>query len=156
MWSIDHPEWVLPTTWTVAAGRPVLEVVLTTLEGIEIRPYTGGFVAMTGDGTAGHPDWPHIGVALMQPRARGQITPVSPDPEVAPRIEHRYYSEPGNVAELQGSELVRELVSATMQSASRVPTSQHLLRHSPDGHRRRPARRRRSSVSGAGTSTTCG
>ena len=77
---IDHPEWVLPTTWTVAAGRPVLEVVLTTPDDIEIRPYTGGFVAMIGDGTAGHPDWPHIGVALMQPRARGRIRVVSPDP----------------------------------------------------------------------------
>ncbi|MDD4868353.1 MAG: mycofactocin system GMC family oxidoreductase MftG, partial [Mycobacterium sp.] len=61
----DHPEWVLPTSWTVAVGRPVLEVVLSTADGIEIRPYTGGFVAMTGNGTAGHPDWPHIGVVLM-------------------------------------------------------------------------------------------
>ena len=26
---------------------------------------------MTGDGTPGHPDWPHIGVALMQPRRAG-------------------------------------------------------------------------------------
>ncbi len=64
----DHPEWVMPTSWTVAVDRPVLEVVLSTSDGIEIRPYTGGFVAMTGDGTAGHRDWPHIGVALMRPR----------------------------------------------------------------------------------------
>ncbi|MBS2079483.1 GMC family oxidoreductase N-terminal domain-containing protein, partial [Mycobacterium tuberculosis] len=76
----DHAEWVLPTDWTVAPGRPVLEVVLSPAAGLEIRPYTGGFVAMTGDGTAGHADWPHIGVALMQPRARGRITLVSPDP----------------------------------------------------------------------------
>ena len=80
--------------------------LLTTRDGIEIRPYTGGFVAMTGDGTPGHPDWPHIGVALMQPRSRGQITLVSPDPEVAPLIEHRYDSEPEDVAALHnGSEL---------------------------------------------------
>ena len=135
MWCIDHPEWVLPTTWTVAAGRPVLEVVLTTVEGIEIRPYTGGFVAMTGDGTAGHPDWPHIGVALMQPRARGKITLVSPDPEVAPRIEHRYDSEPEDVAELhRGSELARELVSAATQVGEPVwSTSQHLCGTAPMG-----------------------
>lgn len=135
MWCIDHPEWVLPTTWTVAAGRPVLEVVLTTVEGIEIRPYTGGFVAMTGDGSAGHPDWPHIGVALMQPRARGQITLVSPDPEVAPRIEHRYDSEPEDVAELhRGSELARELVSAATQVGEPVwSTSQHLCGTAPMG-----------------------
>jgi hypothetical protein len=68
---------------------------------------------MTGDGTAGHPDWPHIGVALMQPRARGCITLVSPDPGVPPRIEHRYDSEPEDVAALrQGSDLARELASA--------------------------------------------
>ena len=42
----------MPTTWTVAAGRPVLEAVL--VDGvIEIRPYTGGFISMVGDGTAG-------------------------------------------------------------------------------------------------------
>ena len=75
--------------------RPVLEVVLSTSDGIEIRPYTGGFVAMTGDGTPGHRDWPHIGVALMRPRSRGRITLVSADPAVPPHIEHRYDSEPG-------------------------------------------------------------
>lgn len=79
----DHPEWVMPTNWAVAVDRPVLEVLLSTHDGIEIRPYTGGFVAMTGDGTAGHRDWPHIGVALMQPRARGRITLVS----VIPRYQ---------------------------------------------------------------------
>ncbi len=84
----DHAEWVLPTDWPVAPGRPVLEVVLSTADHLEIRPYTGGFVAMTGDGTAGHADWPHLGVALMQPRARGCLTLVSADPAVPPRIEH--------------------------------------------------------------------
>ena len=132
---IDHPEWVLPTTWTVASGRPVLEVVLTTVDGIEIRPYTGGFVAMTGDGTAGHPDWPHIGVALMRPRARGRITLVSPDPEVAPRIEHRYDSEPEDVAALRkGSEFARELASAATHVGEPVwSTSQHLCGTAPMG-----------------------
>jgi choline dehydrogenase len=135
MWCIDHPEWVLPTTWTVAAGRPVLEVLLTTGGGIEIRPYTGGFVAMTGDGTPGHPDWPHIGVALMQPRSRGRITLISPNPEVAPLIEHRYDSEPEDVAALRnGSELARELVSATTQVGEPVwSTSQHLCGTAPMG-----------------------
>jgi choline dehydrogenase len=135
MWCIDHPEWVLPTTWTVAAGRPVLEVVLTTPDGIEIRPYTGGFVAMTGDGTAGHPDWPHIGVALMQPRARGRITLVSSNPEVAPRIEHRYDSEPEDVAALhKGSELARELISAATHVGEPAwSTSQHLCGTTPIG-----------------------
>jgi choline dehydrogenase len=135
MFCSDHPEWVLPTNWTVATGRPVLEVVLSTDDDIEIRPYTGGFVAMTGDGTPGHPDWPHIGVALMQPRARGRITLVSPDPDVPPRIEHRYDSEPEDVVALhRGSELARELASAATYVGTPVwATSQHLCGSAPMG-----------------------
>lgn len=131
----DHPEWVLPTNWTVAAGRPVLEVVLNTADDVEIRPYTGGFVAMTGDGAAGHPDWPHIGVALMRPRARGRIALLSADPGVPPRIEHRYDSEPEDVAALQrGAELARELASAaTYVGDPAWATSQHLCASAPMG-----------------------
>jgi len=133
--SSDHPEWVLPTNWTVAPGRPVVEVVLSTADGVEIRPYTGGFVAMTGDGTGGHPDWPHMGVALMQPRARGRVTLVSPDPDVPPHIEHRYDSEPDDVAALrQGSELARELAGSATSVGSPVwSTSQHLCGTAPMG-----------------------
>ena len=136
----DHPEWVLPTNWTVAPDRPVLEVVLSTAEGIEIRPYTGGFIGMTGDGTAGHPDWPHIGVALMQPRARGRITLVSGDPGVPPRIEHHYDGEPDDVAALRrGSELARELAGTATHVGSPVwSTSQHLCASAPMGIDRDP------------------
>jgi predicted dehydrogenase (TIGR03970 family) len=131
----DHPEWVLPTTWAVATGRPVLEVVLSTADDLEIRPYTGGFVAMVGDGTAGHPDWPHIGVALMRPRARGRITLVSADPLVPPRIEHRYDSEPGDIAALQrGCDLAREIARATTKVGEPAwSTSQHLCGSAPMG-----------------------
>jgi predicted dehydrogenase (TIGR03970 family) len=97
----DHPEWVIPTSWTTTPGRPVLEAVLNTDFDVEIRPYTGGFVAMVGDGTAGHPDWPHIGVGLMQPRARGTVTVLTADPAEPPVIEHRYDSEPADVAALK-------------------------------------------------------
>lgn len=135
MFCSDHPEWVLPTNWTVAPGRPVVEVILSTADGLEIRPYTGGFVAMTGDGTAGHPDWPHIGVALMAPRSRGRITLTSPDPSAAPRIEHRYDSEPNDVAALRrGSELARELAGTATHVGSPVwSTSQHLCASAPMG-----------------------
>ncbi|OSC42892.1 mycofactocin system GMC family oxidoreductase MftG [Mycobacterium decipiens] len=131
----DHPEWVMPTSWAVAVDRPVLEVVLSTADGIEIRPYTGGFVAMTGDGTAGHRDWPHIGVALMRPRARGRITLVSPNPQVPAHIEHRYDSEPADVVALrQGSELARELCGAATRIGPAVwSTSQHLCGSAPMG-----------------------
>lgn len=131
----DHPEWVLPTDWAVAPGRPVLEVVLSTADDLEIRPYTGGFVAMTGDGTAGHADWPHIGVALMQPRARGRMTLASADPDVAPRIEHRYDSEPDDVAALRaGAEIARELIGGATDIGVPVwSTSQHLCGTTPMG-----------------------
>jgi predicted dehydrogenase (TIGR03970 family) len=131
----DHPEWVLPTNWQIAPGRPVLEVVLSTADDIEIRPYTGGFVAMVGDGTAGHPDWPHIGVALMRPRSRGRISLVSADAAVPPRIEHRYDSEPDDVAALQqGCELARDLTSARTQLGEPAwSTSQHLCGSAPMG-----------------------
>jgi choline dehydrogenase len=131
----DHPEWVLPTSWQVSPGRPVLEVVLTIAGDIEIRPYTGGFVAMTGDGTAGHPDWPHVGVALMQPRSRGRIILRSADPEVPPLVKHRYDSEPLDIAALQtGSELARELAGAAAGVGDPAwSTSQHLCGSAPMG-----------------------
>jgi choline dehydrogenase len=131
----DHPEWVLPTNWTVVPDRPALEVVLDTGDDVEIRPYTGGFVAMTGDGTAGHADWPHIGVALMQPRARGRIALASPDYGVAPRIEHRYDSEPDDVEDLRrGSDLARELANTATYVGKPVwSTSQHLCSTAPMG-----------------------
>jgi choline dehydrogenase len=137
----DHPEWVLPTDWTVAPGRPVLEVVLSTADDLEIRPYTGGFVTMVGDGTPGHPDWPHVGVALMKPRARGRVTLVSADPAVAPRIEQHYDSEPSDVAALRdGAELARELLSATTEVGQPAwSTSQHLCGSAPMGGDDNPA-----------------
>jgi predicted dehydrogenase (TIGR03970 family) len=144
----DHPEWVLPTNWEVTAGRPVLEVVLSVAMGaegdVEIRPYTRGFAAMVGDHTripfGAYPDWPHIGVALMRPRARGRITLVSADPQVPPRIEYRYDSEPGDVAALrQGSEMARELSGPTAQVGEPAwSTSQHLCGSAPMGTERDP------------------
>jgi predicted dehydrogenase (TIGR03970 family) len=141
MHSADHPEWVLPTDWSVAPGRPVVEIVLSTADNLEIRPYTGGFVAMVGDGTPGHPDWPHIGVALMKPRSRGRVTLVSADPGVPPRIEHRYDSEPADVADLQrGIEQARELVHAATEVGEPAwSTSQHLCGTVPMGSDDDPA-----------------
>ncbi len=137
----DHPEWVLATNWAVAPARPVLEVVLSLADGIEIRPYTGGFAAMVGDRTGGHPDRPHLGVALMKPRARGRVTLVSADPTVAPRIEHRYDSEPADIADLtHGVQLARELASTATEVGDPLwSTSQHLCGTAPMGHDGDPA-----------------
>jgi predicted dehydrogenase (TIGR03970 family) len=130
----DHPELVLSTSWTVAPLRPVLEVVLLA-DGLEIRPYTGGFIAMVGDGTLGRPDWPHLGVALMAPRARGRLALLSADPAVPPLIEHRYDSAPEDVAALRrGCRLAAEILGATTQLGEPMwSTSQHLCGTAPMG-----------------------
>jgi predicted dehydrogenase (TIGR03970 family) len=137
----DHPEWVLPTTWAVAPGRVPLEVVLSMPDGIEIRPYTGGFVAMVGDGTSGHPDWPHLGVALMRPLSRGRVALTSADPLVPPTIEHRYDSEPADIAALQaGCQVAREIAGRTTEVGEPVwSTSQHLCGTAPMGPAEDPA-----------------
>lgn len=131
----DHPEWVLPTDWAVVASRPVLEVVLSLRNQIEIRPYTGGFVAMVGDGIGGRPDWPHLGVALMQPRSRGRVTLVSADPAVPLRIEHHYDRDPADVEALQrGTGIARELAGAATEIGEPAwATSQHLCATAPMG-----------------------
>ncbi len=118
----DHPEWVLPTDWTVAPGRPVLEVVLGTADDLEIRPYTGGFVAMTGDGTAGHAGLAaHRGGADAAAGARAHHAGRRRIPTWRRRIEHRYDSEPDDVAALRrGAEMARELAGAATLSATCV------------------------------------
>jgi len=127
----DHPEWVMSTRWPSVDHRPVLEAVLVT-DGLEVRPYTCGFAAMTGQSGGGRPD---IGVVLARPRSRGRLTCVSADPDIAPRIEHRYDSHPDDVSDLRsGCELVAEIVRcATTLGEPRWSTSQHLCGTAPMG-----------------------
>ncbi|MFV0496483.1 mycofactocin system GMC family oxidoreductase MftG [Mycobacterium sp.] len=131
----DHPEWIMPTEWPDAIDHPALEVVLTTGDGIEIRPYTSGFGVMTGGGGAGARDGPHIGVALMRPKSRGRLSLLSSDPRMALRIEHRYDSEPSDDQALRsGSELTRELLGATTNIGQPVwSSSQHMCGSAPMG-----------------------
>jgi choline dehydrogenase len=135
---VDHPEWVLPIDWPATHGLPPLEAVLTTSDGLEIRPYTAGFDALV-HGPGGDPaDRPHIGVALMQPRSRGRIRLASADPAVPPIIEHRYDSEPEDVETLRaGADMARELGGPTAEvGPPSWSTSQHLCgtaRMGPEG-----------------------
>jgi choline dehydrogenase-like flavoprotein len=135
MHCVDHPEWVMPTTWATTPGRPALEAILRTDFDMEIRPYTGGFVAMVGHGPGGHPDWPHVGIALMQPRSRGRVSVVSADPRVGPRVEHHYDGEPEDVAALRrGSELARDVCPTPDPPPEPLwSTSQHLCATAPMG-----------------------
>lgn len=136
--SIDHPEWVLPVDWPAAPGRPPLEALLTTANGLEIRSYTTGFAAMVG-ARYDPSDRPHLGVTLMRPRARGRVTLTSADGEVPPLIEHRYDSESADVAALEdGVGLAHELAGSGYEAReSSWSTSQHLCGTVPmglDGH----------------------
>lgn len=117
----DHPEWLMAAPWPGEAGRPVLEAVLVTPE-LEVRPYTRSFSG------AQRPD---IGVVLTRPRAHGTVRLVSADPSVPPRIEHRYDSEPADIADLRdGRDLVRSIADAGDPVWS---TSQHLCGTAPMG-----------------------
>ncbi len=123
----DHPEWVLPVTWPPTRGVPALEAVLTTADGLEIRPYTAGFGAMTTGRRDDPTDQPHLGVTLMRPQSRGRVTIASADPDADPVIEHRYDSAPADVELLRGgTALAYELAGATVQSEESWSTSQHL------------------------------
>ena len=135
MASADHPEWVLPVDWSETHGLPPLEAVLTTSDGLEIRPYTAGFGAMVSGRRDDPADHPHIGVALMQPKSRGRVRLASADPDTHPVIEHRYDSEPADVAALRaGAELARELGRCESRSGDRAwSTSQHLSGTAPMG-----------------------
>lgn len=132
---VDHPEWVLPVDWPAAPGHPPLEAVLTTEDGMEIRPYTTGFGAMTGGAGDDPEDRPHLGVTLMRPRARGVIALASADPAVPPVIDHRYDSEPADVDALRrGSDLAHELAGTGFQVRQSLwSTSQHLCGSVPMG-----------------------
>ena len=131
----DHPEWVLPVNWTPTHDLPPLEAVLTTPNGLEVRPYTRGFGAMVEGAGEDPADRPHIGVALMQPRSRGRVSVVSDEPDVPPLIEHRYDSDPHDVASLSaGAELARELAESTTKVGEATwSTSQHLCGTAPMG-----------------------
>lgn len=128
----DHPEWLVAAGWPGTPGRPVLEAVLHH-ENLEIRPYTIGFAAMVGEG--GPADSPQIGVVLMTPRARGRVSLVSADPNVPPRIEHRYDTEPEDLAALRrGLDLVEGLLGVKSEGVEpRWSTSQHLCGSAPMG-----------------------
>ncbi|WP_029106848.1 mycofactocin system GMC family oxidoreductase MftG [Mycobacterium sp. URHD0025] len=135
MHTVDHPEWVLPVSWVPTHDLPPLEAVLTTVDGIEVRPYTAGFAAMVHGPGHDPAELPHLGVALMRPHSRGRVRLASADPTIAPVIEHRYDTVADDVDALRrGSELARELVSHTAKvGVASWSTSQHLAGTAPMG-----------------------
>ncbi|MEE6170243.1 MULTISPECIES: mycofactocin dehydrogenase MftG [unclassified Mycolicibacterium] len=133
--TVDHPEWVLPVDWTPTHDLPPLEAVLTTADGVEVRPYTAGFAAMVHGPEHDPAELPHLGVALMRPRSRGRVRLASTDPTTAPIIEHRYDSVASDIEALrEGTALARELIRGTAEvGAPSWSTSQHLAGTAPMG-----------------------
>jgi choline dehydrogenase-like flavoprotein len=112
-----------------------LEAVLTTTDGVEVRPYTAGFAAMVHGPGHDPTELPHLGVALMRPRSRGRVRLASTDPTTAPIIEHRYDSVASDVEALrEGTTLARELIGGTAEVGEPSwSTSQHLAGTAPMG-----------------------
>ena len=111
----------------------MLEVVLSLADGLEIRPYTTGFGAMTGN--PGNDDPVCIAVALMTPAARGTVRLRSADPAAAPDIRQHYDTQPGDTRKLShGVAAVREILSGTVTIGDPSwSTSQHLCGTAPMG-----------------------
>lgn len=133
--TVDHPEWVLPVAWTPTHDLPPLEAVLTTADGVEIRPYTAGFSAMVHGPGHDPAELPHLGVALMRPHSRGRVRLASADPAAPPIIDHRYDTVTEDVEALRtGAAMARELVSHTVEVGEESwSTSQHLAGTAPMG-----------------------
>ncbi len=128
----DHPEWLVPAPWPATAGHPVLEAVLHTDDGIEMRPYTSDFATMTGIAPAGAAQ---LGVALMRPRARGVVELTGADPASPPRIRHHYDAEREDLARLRDAvRFAGEIFGVPTESVEPVwSTSQHLCGSAPMG-----------------------
>lgn len=132
--SVDHPEFVLPVDWPASQGRPPLEALVTTDDGLEIRCYTTGFAAMVG-ADFDPSDRPHLGVTLMRPHARGRVVLTSADAGVPPSIRHRYDDAARDVEALTaGADLAHDLAGTGYHAReSSWSTSQHLCGTVPMG-----------------------
>lgn len=144
----NHPEVLLPyrTRREFTAGAAVLQTVLNTADGLEVRPYTASFTELV----PGTPRLPRqLGVALMQPTSRGTIALRTADPGVAPMIDHRYLASAVDRSALRhGVSLALELFAKPALRAVAEPlevqasdewveahlgTSQHLCGSAPMG-----------------------
>ena len=132
----DHPEWVLPVDWTPTHDLPPLEAILTTPNGLEVRPYTRGFGAMVEGAGVDPADRPHIGVALMHPGSTRQDARGVRRPRGGPahRASLRQRSVMTYAMLSAGAELARELASSSTQVGDAAwSTSQHLCATAPMG-----------------------
>ncbi|MFC4125879.1 mycofactocin dehydrogenase MftG [Nocardia rhizosphaerae] len=126
----DHPEIGLEYPGATPTGSTVpLEYVLEW-DDLELRPYTPAF----------SPGLRRLGVALMAPAGRGQLTLVSADPAVPARIDQGYLRERRDRERLRtgaraAAELLRVRTGAIDDAWLRanLGTSQHLSGTCPMG-----------------------
>ncbi|MGB2947478.1 MAG: mycofactocin system GMC family oxidoreductase MftG [Rhodococcus sp. (in: high G+C Gram-positive bacteria)] len=128
----DHPEvgvYYRPSVFdTSGVASSPIEAVLH-VDDLEIRPYAASFDRFIAGLPAGDP---MVGVGLMRPDSRGDITLASGDPFDSPRVRYRYLESISDKAALaQGVELVRELLNGSAASVDVRPeealgTSLHL------------------------------
>lgn len=128
----DHPEvgvyYTFPETGRHASP---LEAVLHVGD-LEIRPYAAPFDRVIPGLPIGDP---MIGVGLMRPESRGDISLRSADPTDAPMVRYRYLESASDRRELSnGLDLVRDLLGGQVPMAAvdgdplsgRLGTSLHL------------------------------
>jgi choline dehydrogenase len=109
----DHPEVTLAYRPRLLVPRnehtAVLEAVLEA-DGIEIRPYTAPFAQIIPGVLDADP---RLGVALMRPDSRGELTLRSSDPADPPIIRYRYLTSAADRAAMRsGLDLARGLLTS--------------------------------------------
>ena len=130
----DHPELVMPTTWTVAPADRCWRCSWWTTVSKYGRLHRG-FISMVGDGAAGRPDWPHLGVALMRPRAAGGCRWCLRIPRSHPGSNTATTANPPTWPPCAGDASWRpEIVRGTTALGEPMwSTSQHLCAYGPMG-----------------------
>ncbi|MDO3649805.1 GMC family oxidoreductase N-terminal domain-containing protein [Nocardia mangyaensis] len=122
-WCTDHPEIGVEFAGPAATTQAVALEYLLEVGDLELRPYTPMFT----------PGLRRLGVALMRPESTGELTLVSADPAVSPRIDQGYLRSATDRAALRsGVELAAQLIGLRVGQVddpwlrAHLGTSQHL------------------------------
>ena len=80
--------------WVMSTGRPLRTGHLGAGRRFWSPPNSVRKNRLRGDGGVARPGPPDVGVVLTRPADHGRLMTAATDPDVAPRIEHRYDSHP--------------------------------------------------------------
>ncbi|MFF2084919.1 mycofactocin system GMC family oxidoreductase MftG [Nocardia sp. NPDC058176] len=122
-WCTDHPEIGIEFAGPAPATSAVALEYVLEFGDLELRPYTPMFT----------PGLRRLGVALMRPESTGNLTLVSADPAVPPRIDQGYLRAARDRSALRaGVELATQLLGLNPDTVdenwlrAHLGTSQHL------------------------------